>query len=83
MRQPRRSSARAAQTTGISPICLPIWKPRPPWYSAPIDTLRGTSRPSPPNRGKCSFPPAARAVLERLQAALSDYDVSAASAVPR
>ena len=46
-----------------------------------IDTLRGAGAAAPSEPARVSVPADARAVLERLQAALDDYDVSAASAV--
>jgi HPt (histidine-containing phosphotransfer) domain-containing protein len=46
-----------------------------------IDTLRGVRGPVPSESTHGFVPADARAVLERLQAALSDDDVSAASAV--
>jgi HPt (histidine-containing phosphotransfer) domain-containing protein len=46
-----------------------------------IDKLRGRRAPVATERGQGSMPVEARAVLQRLQEALSDYDLSAASAV--
>jgi two-component system, sensor histidine kinase and response regulator len=46
-----------------------------------IDTLRGARAAAPSEPTQVFVPADARAVLERLRAALSDYDVSAASAV--
>src|SRR5262249_17833395 len=44
-----------------------------------IDTLRATSQPVPAPAGPRLFSPEARTALERLQMALGDYDLSAAS----
>jgi HPt (histidine-containing phosphotransfer) domain-containing protein len=44
-----------------------------------IDTLRRSSTPVTSSSGQVIVPAAARAALERLQAALGDFDVSAAS----
>jgi two-component system, sensor histidine kinase and response regulator len=44
-----------------------------------IDTLRATDQPVPAPAGLLSISPDARAALERLQTALGDYDLSAAS----
>jgi two-component system, sensor histidine kinase and response regulator len=46
-----------------------------------IDTLRGARAAAPSEPTQVFVPADAQAVLERLRAALSDYDVSAASAV--
>jgi HPt (histidine-containing phosphotransfer) domain-containing protein len=43
-----------------------------------IDTLRGAGEPVGPKRERPSVPAAARSALERLQAALGDFDLSAA-----
>ncbi len=44
-----------------------------------IDSLRGTSAPAAAGSGRLTLSSDARAVLERLQAALGDFDVTAAS----
>ena len=64
---------------GTSRSCLPIWKPGPRWCSAPSTRLRGAIAPVATEPGQLSVPATARAALERLQAALGDFDLSAAS----
>ena len=44
------------ETTGISPICLPISKPRPLWFSALLTRCVGLARRFPASRRRCSFP---------------------------
>ena len=89
MLQPRRSSARAARARGISPICSPIWKPGPPWCSAPSTPCAELARPSPPSAGRCRFqrrraPPwsgcrrrSAISTCRRRASALADLDRAA------
>ena len=79
MRQPRRSSARAAQATGDLAHLLADLEARAAVVFRSIDTLRGTIAPVATEPGQVLVPAAARAALERLQAALGDFDLSAAS----
>jgi PAS domain S-box-containing protein len=44
-----------------------------------IDTLRGTAKRESADRGQVLVPPAARPILERLQLALGNFDLSGAS----
>ena len=59
--------------------CLRSWKAGPRWSSAPSTRLRGVTPPAAAESGQLTISGEARAVLERLQAALGDFDLTAAS----
>ena len=62
-------------------ICRAGSQRRSVWRSAfrSIETLRDRRAPTVVEQGQSLVPPTARVPLERLQAALGDYDLSAAS----
>ena len=79
MPQPRRSSARAAQDDRDLAHLLADLEAKAAVVFRSIDTLRGTIAPVATEPGQVLVPAAARAALERLQAALGDFDLSSAS----